>query len=134
MEVASTDTAINDIYSTPQKIDVVNNVEVSVKVIAGPGVQFNRDGKVSVLHLRLVSASGKLLSLAELKQMSIQRNELRLLELLCQRNQQLLASLYFPGTDATDVLYRPGVSFFDLDPENGGVQITFFLAKRLPCD
>ncbi len=116
---------------SPQKLGTINNIAVYTKVIAGPDTQFGRRGKVSVLHLDVVAASGNNFTLEDLKKMSLRRDEVYELENLYRRRHQQLGAQYFPSAPADDIDIRPGVIF--IDPEKG-VRVTFFLTKLLPYD
>ncbi len=131
MEIASSEAAEILDLDVPQKIDTINKTEVCARVIAGPDVQFGRRGKVSVLHMEVVAASGNYFTLEDLKKMSLRRDEIYQFEELCRRRRGHIGALYFPRVSADDIDIRPGVHF--IDPEKG-VRVTFFLTKLLPYD
>lgn len=114
------------------KLDTICTVEIFVQPIAGPDILYERRGRVSIIHLEIVSSLGKRFTSADMRRMCLSRHEVSEIEELCKRRSNLLASIFFPDTPANKVVLRPGVRF--IDPETNELHVTFFLVKPLPDD
>lgn len=119
-----------DSFESLLQIDTVCTTEVCLRTIAGPDILPGRNGRMSVIHLEVVSREGKYFTTADLKHLCLSRHETHELEDLCVRRFMKIANFYFPNNPPADIKLSPGVRF--IDPESNAIRITFFLTRKEP--